>query len=193
MTSSTLPTRSYFRIKYQYIVWLTGFWKRKKEKPELCQSFLYRCLHNKIFTEFFDYVQFSLFFLPPHTLKFNLLKVDFCLNTFGNQSLCKPRSQAVLYTSRCFFNFIFLTILHRERRSLLYCFTPAGRLCIQFTWTKTHVQVLQSGIFSLPGATVHWIHDQNRGSFLCVTSIGPERLQAPVRKYLERFEMKLVS
>lgn len=76
---------------------------------ELCQSFLCRCLHNKIFTEFFDYVQFSLFFLPPHTLKFNLLKVDFCLNTFGNQSLCKPRSQAVLYTRRCFF--IFLSIL----------------------------------------------------------------------------------
>lgn len=63
------------------------------------------------------------------------------------------------------FHFIFLTLLHRERRSLLYCFTPAGRLCIQFTFTKTHVQVLQSGIFSLPGATVHWIHDQNRGSF----------------------------
>lgn len=175
MTSSTPPTRSTFRIKYQYIVWLTRYWKRKKEKPDLCQSFLCRCLHNKIFTEFFDYVQFLLFFLPLHTLKFNLLKVDFCLNTF--HSLCKPESQAVLYTSRCFlFSSPFSTVrdaasFTASRPQDVFAFTSRLQRHTSrcYNQVSSHCQVLQG--------TGYWT--RTVAAFLCVTSIGPERLQAP--------------
>lgn len=71
-----------------------------------------------------------------HHIRFNLLKVDFCLNTFGNQILCKARSQAVLYTSRFFilFSSPFFTV-----RDAVSCMASRPQAVFVFTSrSETH-------------------------------------------------------
>lgn len=71
-----------------------------------------------------------------HHIRFNLLKVDFCLNTFGNQILCKARSQAVLYTSRFFilFSSAFFTV-----RDAVSCMASRPQAVFVFTSrSETH-------------------------------------------------------
>lgn len=117
-----------------------------------------------------------------HHIRFNLLKVDFCLNTFGNQILCKARSQAVLYTSRFFilFSSAFFTV-----RDAVSCMASRPQAVFVFTSrSETHTSRCCNHV-SLRDATVHWIYNQNLGSFLCITSIGPERLRAPACKHVE--------